>query len=80
MLEYVVTVTNIAAVPAPYVVITDDLDAAQTGYLTYVDQSATMNGSTAGVSFAGSVITADYATHVRHRSRRARPWSCGSVR
>ena len=28
-----------------YVVITDDLDASQTGYLTYVDQSATMNGS-----------------------------------
>jgi large repetitive protein len=60
-LEYVVTVTNIAAVPALYVVITDDLDASQTGYLTYVDQSATMNGSTAGVSFAGTTITADYA-------------------
>ncbi len=59
-LEYVVTVTNIAAVPALYVVITDDLDASQTGYLTYVDQSATMNGSTAGVSFAGTTITADY--------------------
>ena len=59
-LEYVVTVTNIAAVPALYVVITDDLDASQTGYLAYVDQSATMNGSTTGVSFAGTTITADY--------------------
>ena len=54
------TVTNIAAVPALYVVITDDLDASQTGYLTYVDQSATMNGSPTGVSFAGTTITADY--------------------
>jgi len=61
-LEYVITVTNIAAVPALYVVITDDLDASQSGYLTYVDQSATMNGATAGVSFAGTTITADYAT------------------
>ncbi len=60
-LEYVVTVTNIAAVPALYVVITDDLDASQTGYLTYVDQSATMNGAMAGVSFAGTTLTADYA-------------------
>ena len=60
-LEYVVTVTNIAAVPALYVVITDDLDASQTGYLAYVDQSATMNGATTGVSFAGTTITADYA-------------------
>ena len=54
------TVANIAAVPALYVVITDDLDATQTGYLAYVDQSATMNGSPVGVSFTGTTITADY--------------------
>jgi uncharacterized repeat protein (TIGR01451 family)/fimbrial isopeptide formation D2 family protein len=60
-LEYVVTVTNIAATPALYVVITDDLNAQQNNYLTYVDQSATMNGSTAGVTFAGTTITADYS-------------------
>ena len=60
-LEYVVRVTNIAAVPASYVVITDDLDASQTGYLAYVDQSATLNGATTGVSVAGTTITADYA-------------------
>lgn len=61
-LEYVVTVRNVGAVPALYVVITDDLDDPIPGYLTYVDQSATMNGLTAGVSFAGATITADYGT------------------
>jgi uncharacterized repeat protein (TIGR01451 family) len=61
-LEYVVTVTNIASVPAQYVVLTDDLNGSQTGYITYVDQSATLNGATAGVSIAGTTITADYGT------------------
>ena len=60
-LEYVVSVVNIAAVPAFNVVITDDLNASQPGQLAYVNGSATMNGSTAGVSFAGSTITANYA-------------------
>ena len=45
-LEYVVRVTNIASVPAQYVVITDDLSVPMPGYLTYVDQSATLNGAT----------------------------------
>ena len=61
-LEYAVTARNIGAVPARYVVITDDLNAATPGYLTYVDQSATMNGLTDGVSVAGTTITADYTT------------------
>ncbi len=61
-LEYTVTVTNIASVPASYVSITDDLDAVTPGYLSYVAQSATMNGLTDGVSFAGTTITADYFT------------------
>jgi uncharacterized repeat protein (TIGR01451 family) len=60
LLEYVVSVVNIAAVPAHNVVIRDDLDATQPGYLIYVDGSATLNGATAGVSFAGTTITADY--------------------
>ena len=60
-LEYVVRVVNLAAVPALGVVITDDLAADTPGTLLYVDPSATMNGSTAGVTFAGTVITADYA-------------------
>ena len=61
-LEYVVIVENIAAVPALYVVITDDLDMPVPGYLTYVDQSATMNGLTAGINVSGSILTADYAS------------------
>ncbi|MGB5131586.1 MAG: SdrD B-like domain-containing protein, partial [Steroidobacteraceae bacterium] len=60
-LEYVVRVLNVATVPATDVVITDDLDASQPGQLAYVAGSATMNGSTAGVSFAGSTITASYS-------------------
>ena len=59
-LEYLVTVQNIAAVPAFNVVITDNLDASVPGQLAYVPASATMNGSPAGVSVAGSTITADY--------------------
>ncbi|MDH3545861.1 MAG: hypothetical protein OEN22_02105, partial [Gammaproteobacteria bacterium] len=59
-LEYVVTVRNIGAVPAYYVTIYDDLDMVNPGYLTYVDQSATMNGLTDGVTFVGTLITADY--------------------
>src|SRR5262249_15559877 len=57
-LEYLVSVVNIAAVPALNVVITDPLPPGQ---LAYVPSSATMNGSPTGVSFAGSTITADYA-------------------
>lgn len=58
-LEYLVTVTNIAAVPAQNVVVTDDLPVGQ---LAYVAGSATMNGSPAGVGVLGSTITADYAS------------------
>ena len=59
--EYVVRVANVGAVPALNVVITDDLDVPQPGQLAYLDPSATMNGSAAGVGFAGSTITANYA-------------------
>jgi len=62
MLEYVVNVTNVGGVPALYVVITDNLDDPLPGYLLYVDQSATMNGRTDGVSFLGTTLTADYST------------------
>jgi len=61
-LEYTVTVRNIGAVPAFYVVITDDLDTPNPGYLTYVDQTATMNGLPDGITVAGSLLTADYAS------------------
>src|SRR5207249_1518750 len=60
-LEYLVRVANTGAVPALNVVITDDLNASQPSQLTYVNLSAMMNGSAAGVSFAGSTITVNYA-------------------
>ena len=60
-LEYLVNVVNVSTVPASYVVITDDLSVPMPGYLTYVDQSATMNGLTAGVDVVGPLITADYS-------------------
>jgi uncharacterized repeat protein (TIGR01451 family) len=59
-LEYLVTVTNIGAVPASYVEIRDDLDADTPGYLTFVGDTATLNGATTGISVTGSVLTADY--------------------
>jgi uncharacterized repeat protein (TIGR01451 family) len=61
-LEYVVTVQNVGTVPAQYVMIRDDLDEVNPGYLSYVDQSATLNGLANGVAVAGTQITADYFT------------------
>lgn len=60
-LEYLVVVRNISTVPATLVRIVDDLAASAPGQLTYVSGSATLNGSNAGVTASGSVITADYA-------------------
>jgi uncharacterized repeat protein (TIGR01451 family) len=59
-LDYLVHVTNTSAKPASQVVITDNLNAAGPGYLTYVNGTATMNGSATGVAVAGNVITATY--------------------
>jgi uncharacterized repeat protein (TIGR01451 family)/fimbrial isopeptide formation D2 family protein len=59
-LEYLVTVTNIGTVPAYFVEIYDDLDLPVPGQLAYVDASATLNGLPDGVSFAGSLLVADY--------------------
>ena len=61
-LEYTVTVNNVGAVPALYVVVTDDLDVPNPGYLTYLDQSATMNGLPGGVTFVGTILTAEYSS------------------
>src|SRR6266568_3177086 len=60
-LDYLVHVTNTSANPVNPVVITDNLNAAGAGTLTYVAGSATMNGSPNGVSAAGNVITANYS-------------------
>jgi len=61
-LEYLVRVTNTGTVAASNVVITDDLSLAPLStQLTYVAGSGTLNGLAAGVSYAGSILTADYA-------------------
>src|SRR5215831_9551813 len=59
-LDYLVHVTNTSPIPVSPVVITDNLNAAGPGALTYVNGTATMNGSPNGVSVAGNVISADY--------------------
>lgn len=61
MVEYTVRVLNVAAVPASYVTIYDDLDLPIPGQLSFVPGSATMNGLPAGVVVAGSLLTADYS-------------------
>ena len=60
-LDYLVHVTNTSANPVTPVVITDDLNAAGPGALTYVAGTATMNAMPNGVSVAGNVITASYS-------------------
>jgi uncharacterized repeat protein (TIGR01451 family)/fimbrial isopeptide formation D2 family protein len=61
-LEYLVTVTNTGAVDAGNVVLTDNLGTAPlNAQIAYVGGSAVLNGSAAGVSSTGSVLTADYA-------------------
>src|SRR5262249_32273501 len=54
-LDYLVHVTNTSANPVNPVVITDNLNAAGAGALTYVTGTATMNNSPNGVSVAGNV-------------------------
>jgi uncharacterized repeat protein (TIGR01451 family) len=61
-LDYVVHVTNVSTNPVTPVVITDDLSATGAGRLTFVNSTATMNGSAAGVTIAGSLLTADYSS------------------
>src|SRR5215475_11556672 len=60
-LNYLVHVTNTSTSPVTPVVITDDLNAAGAGALTYVPGTATMNGQPNGVSVTGNVITASYS-------------------
>jgi uncharacterized repeat protein (TIGR01451 family) len=60
-LDYVVHVTSVSTSPVTPVVITDDLSTAGPGRLTFVNPAPTMNGSTAGVSVVGSLLTANYS-------------------
>ena len=61
-LDYLVHVTNVSTTAASPVVITDNLSSAGAGRLTFVNPpAATMNGSTNGVTIAGSLLTANYS-------------------
>lgn len=60
-LDYSVQVTNTGAVPATQVLLRDDL-AALGGNASYVAGSALLDGSSAGVSISGNVISADYGS------------------
>jgi uncharacterized repeat protein (TIGR01451 family) len=61
-LEYLVTVTNTGTVAATNLVITDDLGTLPlASQVSYVAGSATLNGSSAGVSLTGALLRADYA-------------------
>src|SRR5215469_10873418 len=62
-LSYLVHVTNASANPVTPVVVTDDLNAAGPGALTYVAGTATMNGAVIGVTVTGNVITANYSAN-----------------
>ncbi len=61
-MEYVIRVSNIGSLPATRVVISDDLNPPLGDQVTYVAGSGTLNGSATGVSYAGSILTADYAS------------------
>src|SRR5215470_10118366 len=60
-LDYLVHVTNVSTNAVTPVVITDDLSTAGAGRLTFVNSTATMNGSAAGVTIVGSLLTANYS-------------------
>ncbi|MCO1334424.1 isopeptide-forming domain-containing fimbrial protein [Microbulbifer sp. OS29] len=60
VLEYLITIENISGVAATYVGITDDLAIAGEGVLTYVADSAMLNGQVNGVTVVDTLITADY--------------------
>jgi uncharacterized repeat protein (TIGR01451 family)/fimbrial isopeptide formation D2 family protein len=61
-LEYVIRVRNTGSMPATNVVIRDDLSPPLGDLVSYVAGSGTLNGSTNGVSYFGSVLTADFAS------------------
>src|SRR5207244_4230586 len=60
-LDYLLHVTNTSANPANPVVITDNLNAAGPGALTYVNGTATLNGSATDVLGTGKLMNANYS-------------------
>jgi large repetitive protein len=61
-IEYVIRVNNIGSIPAMHVVVTDDLSPPLGDQVSYVSGSGTLNGSTAGVSYANSTLVADFSS------------------
>jgi uncharacterized repeat protein (TIGR01451 family)/fimbrial isopeptide formation D2 family protein len=61
-LEYVIRVTNIGAMPASQVSITDDLSPPLGNQVSYVAGSGTLNGSASGVIYAGTTLYGEYAS------------------
>src|SRR5690606_17304859 len=61
-LEYTVIVQNVGIVPAYEVLIRDDIAMPTPGYLAFVDQSWSMNGSTDGITVVDSLLTADFSS------------------
>ncbi|MEN8173393.1 MAG: SdrD B-like domain-containing protein [Chloroflexota bacterium] len=59
-LEYVIRVNNIGSRPATQVVVTDDL-GIMAGLVNYIPGSGSMNGSPVGVSYSGTIFSADYS-------------------
>lgn len=63
-LEYVIDVTNISSVPVVGIIVNDDYDSPVAGQKTYVANSATLNGLTAGTSISPpSTVVADYSAN-----------------
>ena len=64
-LTYTITISNNGAVDATGVVFTDTMPTN----VTYVAGSGRLNGAAAGISFAGSTLTADYAGTIGNFAR-----------
>ncbi len=61
-LEYLLQATNTGSAAVTNLVLTDDLSTSPlASQVSYIANSATLNGSTSGVTVSGSVITANYA-------------------
>src|SRR2546430_7476604 len=67
-LDYLLHVTNTSANPANPVVITDNLNAAGPGALTYVNGTATPNGSAPGGTGTGHPLPPDHSADHRPRA------------
>ncbi|WP_321371819.1 hypothetical protein [uncultured Desulfuromusa sp.] len=60
-LAYLIRITNIGSLPATQVIVTDDLNLPLGDQISYIVGSGRMDGDVAGISYAGNILTADYA-------------------